>query len=226
MVKVLLLALVIGMTDSPAARAQPPSRCRMAPALLALKFPDRGLVWQEGEEDQGPCEKVPRRAWVRRSSGVSPDLFVHPDGPNGSGRYWTVTVGTAGKQQRVPGRGFCLSTSTVGWRTLQRFGRPLAWVDDGDGDGRPELILWTSFSLVDEPSMAEFGLVAWVYELDARGTLAIDWDLSRKLARELALAYRSTLEEGGGNQPSRDRAAEELEAFAEGRCTASGEANR
>jgi len=55
-----------------------------------------------------------------------------------------------------------MSASTVDWRTLQRYSEgPLPWLDDVDDNGRPEFILWDSFALHDEASLAEYALVAW-----------------------------------------------------------------
>jgi hypothetical protein len=36
--------------------------------------------------------------------------------------------------------------------------------------------------------MAEFGLMAWVYQLDSNGKFTIDWSLSRQMAGEIAAA--------------------------------------
>jgi hypothetical protein len=68
--------------------------------------------------------------------------------------------------------------------------------------------------------MAEFGLVAWVYRLDRNDSLVVDWDLSRRMAREIAAAYRAPVQ--GTPQhltPLRAEAAAALEAFADERCT-------
>ena len=117
-------------------------------------------------------------------------------------------------------RGFCLVTSTVGWRTLQQLkGSPLPWAADLNGDGRAELIIWDSFSLREGASQAEFGLVAWVYQVDPKGVFTIDWGLSRQMARELASAYWQPLKPDASLQALRITAAQALEAFASERCT-------
>jgi hypothetical protein len=192
----------------------------MRPDFLEIRLPSRGFVWLPGEDLRGGCDEVPKEKWVRDASG-SVALFVYADGPSGSGRYWNVTVGVAaGRQHSTPDRGVCLVTSTVGWRTLQQYKRiPLPWLEDLDDDGRSELIIWSSFPLREDASLAEYGLVAWVYRLASEDLLTIDWVLSRRMAREVAQAYRSVLDSAAAC-PGRLRtaAAEALEQFADERC--------
>jgi len=146
--------------------------------------------------------------------------MVYADGPGGSGRYWTVTVGVAPRRQAAPTRGFCVETTTIGWRTLQHFTpTPLRWTGDRDRDSRPEFVLWDSFALKWNDPVADFALMAWVYEFDGRSTLAIDWAMSRAVARELVAAYRNPLRDASaGVAAVRAEAARELESFAEDRC--------
>ncbi len=205
-------------TSLPAASTSQAPYCRMAPVHRALRVPARDMTWLAGEEDSGACESVGAGDWSRTPSRPA-DLWVHADGPSGSGRYWVVTAGVGPPGSAAPSRGFCLSTSTVGWRTLRRFGdAPLPWVSDADHDGKAELVVWSSFPLSDEPSMAEFGLVAWVYEMQAAGLLSIDWVQSRRMAREVAAAYGDTTDVPADLAPLRRRAAEGLEQFARGTC--------
>ncbi|HVS33286.1 MAG TPA: hypothetical protein VMS98_17750 [Thermoanaerobaculia bacterium] len=193
-------------------------QCLMEPRYLTMKLPERGLVWLEGQEFPGSCDPVTPTGWMRSPSKEF-DLLVHADGPSGSGRFWTVTVGVTGKGKTGPGRGFCLETSTAGWRTLQDFQKsPLPWIEDQDSDGTGELIIWDSFPLSGEASSAESGLVAWVYRLDPKGGFEIDWSLSRKLAGDLAAAYRTPLMNDPEFQGVRDRVAEALNAFATEGC--------
>ncbi len=110
-------------------------------------------------------------------------------------------------------------TSTLGWRTLQAFRQsPLQWIDDVDADGNAELIIWDSFPIFENPSMASFGLMAWVYRPVSPELLLIDWALSRRMARELAQAYRMPLRTGSLTE-LRAKAAEALELFAREGCT-------
>jgi hypothetical protein len=217
-----LISLMIVMTGlwmslAVAGDSSPPP-CLMRPDHLQIRLPRRGFTWLDGEEISGRCDDVPAKKWIRNSSG-SVDLFVYADGPSGSGRYWNVTIGVARRQHSKPIRGVCLTTSTVGWRTLRQYKKaPLAWLDDLDKDGKAELILWSSFPLRDG-ALAEYGLMAWVYRLGSKDSLAIDWGLSRRMAREMAGAYRSAFDSTTSYpEPLRIEAAEALERFADERC--------
>jgi len=176
--------------------------------------------------DSDTCANVSAKEWKRGTSGPQ-DLFVHADGPSGSGRYWNVTVGVSEKQSSEPIRGVCLSTSTVGWRTLQRYSKgPLSWLDDVDDNGISEVIFWDSFPLHNEASLAEYALVAWAYQLESPDSLVIDWDLSRELARAIKKEYRSPLKTTTGyREERRTQAAEALERFADEDCSITLEAH-
>jgi hypothetical protein len=197
---------------------QPP--CRMRPARIEIHLPKRGFVWLKGEGQSGACHAVPSGKWIRSPAGAS-DLFVLADGPSGSGRYWTVTVGVATRGRTNPERGVCFETNTVGWRTLQRLkDAPLPWIEDLDHHGKAELIVWESFALRQDASMAEFGLAAWAYRLTPDNSLALDWDLSRQLARAIAAAYRSPLDRKDALlEKLRAEAAGALEQFAAEECS-------
>lgn len=202
-------------------KSKPP--CRMALGPNQIPLPQAGFTWLESEELKGPCEQVPIENWIRKPSGTS-DLFIHANGPRGSGRFWDVTIGVSEKGQAKPTRGICLTTTTIGWRTLKHYkDSPLPWLDDVDGDGKAEMILWSSFPLREEPevSSAEYGMMAWVYRLGTADSLVLDWDLSRRMAREIAVEYRSP-RGGAPPKPSSLRAiaADALEMFADDRCSA------
>lgn len=193
--------------------------CLMYPPALSVSVPDSGFAWLPGGDFNGTCDEVPASGWSSMTSGGL-NLLVYADGPAGSGRYWKVTVAVSEKQDSTPMRGVCVWTSTVGWRTLQRYSNgPLSWLDDVDDDGSAELILWDSFPLNDDASMAEYALVAWVYRLVSGDSLVVDWELSRDLARSLAKEYRSRLDATTGYPDElRAEAAEALEMFADGGC--------
>jgi hypothetical protein len=193
--------------------------CSMKPAYLGLRLPTAGLTWVPEEFFSGKCEDIPKKKWIQKPSGPL-DLFVYPDGPGGSSRYWHVAVGVAERHQTKPEGGVCLSTSTNGWRTLLEYKRlPLPWLEDLDNDGKFELIIWSSFD-VNEPESTwkPPGLVAWVYRLISKDSLVIDLGLSRQMARELAEAYRST-PQMPSDPDLRKAAAEALEQFADDRCS-------
>lgn len=181
-----------------------------------IVLPETGLAWLVGEDFEGPCEDVPAKEWTRKPCGPV-ELLVHAEGPSGSGRYWILTIGLTTRKGAAPERGVCLQTSTLGWRTLQRFkDLPLPWADDLDEDGKAELMIWDSFPLTADESMAELGLMAWVYRIQPDATFTIDWNLTRRMARELAAAYRLPLqpERMGKLQEVRNSIARELEKFA------------
>jgi len=212
--------------DAVSAADHLPPPCLMQPAVRSMVIPDSsGFAWLPDDGFNEVCESVPIDGWDRRTAG-SLDLFVHTDGPAGSGRFWSVTVGVAASQSPKPSRGVCISTSTVGWRTLQRHSKgPLRWLDDVDDDGIPEVILWDSFPLRDDASMAEYALMAWVYRLVSVDSLVIDWDLSRELARSIEKEYRSSLDSSSVySSELRTLAADALERFSGGRCSVTDEA--
>jgi hypothetical protein len=216
------MVLIGWLWTSPAIAGDPlPHTCWMQPAHLSMRLPDSGFTRPPGEALIGACGDVPMEDWHRGDSAMGMALFAHADGPEGSGRFWDVTLGVATKQSLVPIRGVCVSTSTVGWRTLQRYSRgALPWLDDVDDDGSAEFIIWDSFPLHGEASMAEYALVAWVYRLASQDSLVIDWDLSRVLARSLAKEYRLPLDTVSGHLGKlRAEAAEALDKFADGRCS-------
>jgi hypothetical protein len=198
--------------------SQESPKCLMEPPYLAMVVPKRGFVLLSGEGFQGDCNTT-HKSFVKLSSKTF-DLLVHTEGPSGSGRYWKITVGVTKNAKRKPARGFCFMTSTVGWRTLQNFDKSLAWIADQDHDGKPELILWNSFPLRGEYSTsADYGLVAWVYQVDAKGRFTIDWELSRRIAGELAAAYRRPLNRDDALlRGVRQQAAQALESFAAASC--------
>lgn len=209
---------VLFMTGAALIGVQQLPICLMEPSHLTMQLPESGLTWLEGEDFDGPCDTVSATDWVRLPTKTF-DLFIHTDGPSGSGRFWTVTIGLAGKRQEGPARGLCFMTSTAGWETLQRFkNTPLPWADDLDGNGVPELIVWSSFALSEDGSPGDHGLVAWAYPVDTKGELSIDWKLSRKIARELVTEYRTRVEDQQ-LQELRNRSAQALEAFVTGTCT-------
>ena len=200
--------------------------CLMRPPCETIQIPDQGFTWLDSNLYADPCAVVDDSMWMRQPAD-SFDLMVATDGPHGSGRYWTVTIGIAETKKKTPHRGICLETTTIGWRTLRNFNNvPLPWVGDRDEDGLAEIIIWDSFPLHEEASMAEFGLIAWIYEIELAGVFCIDWQLSRELAAEIAAAYHKPVD--GINewiQKLRNDAARNLEMFASEKCTVRGHGN-
>jgi hypothetical protein len=202
-------------------------KCLMEPWYVIMKTPASGFnriesfPESQGNSYIGTCDSIPSIGWKSLPCGDF-DLMVHTDGPGGSMREWEIFVGIGPKNQDQPQRGYCLSTFTVGWRTLQTYPTlPLPWIEDRDHDGKAELIIWSSFPLHEEASMAEYGMIAWVYQVDKNGNFSIDLKSSRLLADEIANVYRKPLADpnSGYLQDERNKAACFLERFANGQCT-------
>jgi hypothetical protein len=223
-----LLALV---SRAAADQGGPGPACLMKPAHAAIAVPAAGRFVDADDDKKGACGSVPTE-WQRARLGNG-ELTVNAKGPEGSGRYWAITIGLSPHTGSPPSRGVCLETSTAGYRSLRSFGgRGLPWLTDLDGDRHAEAVIWSSFFLTRRGVQSETGLNPWVYRVDASaGTLTVDLALSRQLAREVARAYRIPLsEEEAASAPTlreeRRIAAEALEAFADGRCTVPQEPRR
>jgi hypothetical protein len=214
----LTCALLLVSAGAQSATDAQRASCVMRPLHRSFPVPLQGLTGIKGDALEGPCEAVPPELWVRTPADTF-DLLVAADGPAGSGRYWTITVGLADRGAAAPTRGFCLSASTIGWRTLQSYPAPLEWTGDRDRDGRPELVLWENFSLGRMEPVALTALVAWVYEWDGRTGFALDVAQSRRIAGTIATAYRAPLPAPDEFLKGlRDTAARSLTAFASGAC--------
>jgi hypothetical protein len=211
---------------SPLAAVSQNHDCLMCPNRVGMTMPAKGFVWLENEDFEGNCDAVPDTAWMAYR-GRYITLYVHADGPEGSGRYWNITVGLSSADQTRPERGFCFITSTAGWRTLMEYDKtPLTWVEDENGDGEPELVIWDSFQISDAAATDHYGLVAWIYRVDRQGNCIIDWDLSRRKAFDIAVAYRRPVENLGPSlRELRLTAAHALEDFASGKCFPNGGPN-
>jgi len=185
-------------------------RCHMAKPRPIIQL-------DEGSSDT--CETPPTGKWTKAPLGAL-DLFVNSNGPGGSGRYWLITIGVAKRNQPAPTHHSCLTTSTLGWRTLRKYKNgPLPWHGDLDNDGKAELIIWNSFGLRKEAPYTESGLMAWVYRYAAEYTFEIDLRLSRRMAREIANAYRTPLDPGKSpRQDIRIQFARTLETFSKDHC--------
>jgi hypothetical protein len=220
LMSVLIAAGVDAMSaDQGAARP----RCLMQapPAVYAL--PPSGFSDGDEPNKQRACDAV-SGDWLRGALSAG-ELAVNPAGPEGTGRYWTITVGLSATRGATPTRGVCISTNTAGWRSLRSFGpQGLPWVADRNGDNQAELVLWTSFFLTPRLVQYETGLVAWVYRVEAKtGRLLLDLPLSRRMAEEIATAYKQALSDkevaAAPTLPEERRlAAAALDALAADRC--------
>ena len=140
---------------------------------------DRGFPCGDGETE-GPVERL---------AAKNGTFTVSVAGPSGSGHYWTAQVA-------LPARsGFCLSTSTVGWRHVGGT-RPLAlrlaplirWVQDVDGDGVDELVVPTSIPLRPESSLSDYVVSVTVYDYGPQ-RFSPNASKTRALEERIARAY-------------------------------------
>jgi len=192
--------------------------CRMRPPCLEFADQDTEQTWVPVGPVAGGCDSLVGDSWVRQA-GDACDIVVFADGPGGSGRFWQVAFGIVAHQDSMSLGGFCLETTTAGWRTLREFdGLPLPWSGDLDADGWPEFILWDSFPLYPDDQMTSvgYGLFAWVYEVNAQRDFVLSWELTREMAGRLLTAYRTP--HFTGSQQDRDMAADYIEAFINGAC--------
>jgi hypothetical protein len=108
--------------------------------------------------------------------------ILHP----GSGRGWTVGItdstGTAA---------FYFSTTTSGYRTVSPFiDGPLPWRADCNTDGVDEIIIWDSYAICESPTLADYGLVAWVYEKKEDHLFVINYSYTYGLWEKIISSYR------------------------------------
>lgn len=212
-----ILLILLFNANSVHAQIKNPPLCRIKPTHLKLLLPHHGFV--SLDQPQESCEDFPAEGWMSKPFGSS-SLFVRAEGPSGSGRYWNFTVGLGESRDLQPRRGICFSTSTVGWRTLQHYPElPLPWLKDFDHDGKAELILWESFPFSENSSLAEYGLIAWVYRFDSKSTFLLDWSLTRKMAKQIARFYRLPPAKDTKMDPTRNEFARLLERFGKGECS-------
>lgn len=187
----------------------------ISPSYQRIDFPKHGFIWVGIDKTKETCDLSADHNWLVKTS-LGKNIFVDSILQRGSGRYWTITVGIGHDQASKPSSGFCLKTTTIGWRILQKFeDTPLTWIDDLDADGNAELIIWSSFYVKEQPDYGFYGLMAWVYRMSNDRSFIIDWPLSRNFAAKIASAYRLPLKNGNAHLLKQRRLiALELELFA------------
>lgn len=201
--------LLVVFYSSAGADTRPPP-CAFGTPGAVFPLPSSGLVRRENHD---PCpESGP---WMRGTANEV-TLAARADGPAGRGRFWQIALAVETKSK--PRRGVCFGSSTLGWRTigLGHIGK-LKWIDDVDGDGESEFVVWTSYDADPKGgTTASFGLLGWVYRL--RGDdLVLDLPRSRIVAARVAKAYEQPLDRDR-QTPLRGRIAAALRDFADGRC--------
>jgi hypothetical protein len=199
--------------------------CLPMPPYTMIPIPAAG-VWRLGthvEEgwatDLSPCDETDSDAWIQAST---PDYNwkVCVTGPNGSGRYWDITILIEPPLGLGPRRGVELLGETRGLVNLEVAEQfKLPWVTDLDEDGRSEFILWKTFPPSSEVSPFQTGLIGWVYRPLPNAVFTLDLDLTRRLARSLAEMHRRPFNSGSAqNREHFERLATELERFAADEC--------
>ena len=104
-------ALICSFTFNNLAISETPEDCVISPPFLSIQVPNSGFEWRVEEPFEGECPTVAKELW-RKQEGRSMDLLVAADGPSGSGRFWTVTIGLGKPEEFPPRKGFCIQTST------------------------------------------------------------------------------------------------------------------
>lgn len=195
--------------------------CVMQPLALSIHIPDKGFSWMPESYKNGACGNIPKNGWQQGRHG-NLNLYVHTEEPEGSGFLCRIRLGVEEEEYLRPPRGVCMSTSTIGWKTLQRYSKgSLTWMDDVNNDGNAEFIFWRGFPLFNKrASLAVFGLMAWVYRPVSKNLLVLDEELSRSMAKSLAKEFRLPIENLDINTIDlREQAADELEKFADKKCS-------
>ena len=163
--------------------AAPPDECRDFDPTELFKpggcQRDVAIPDSHGEID---CEIAPMRGGAR--------VAVQTIGPEGSGRFWWVSVAIDGPKRLSA----CLMASTVGWRQVFSVGNliaPLEWFADLDKDGERDLILWRRLPWGD--AEVDNGIYPVAYVLDGTELVRRD-DLAAAQRARLAHAYRVLLQ--------------------------------
>ena len=120
------------------------------------------------------------------NSRASPDdpFIVSTWFQGGSGRYWQIAI------RNPQNLGVCLTTSTIGFRSLQQFADlPLPWSRDFDEDGVNEIIYWYSFAL-GQSIEAGYGLSARVYRRQSDSRLIANPAFTNQMVKQIMAAYR------------------------------------
>ncbi|MFO7657169.1 MAG: hypothetical protein R6W78_08885 [Bacteroidales bacterium] len=192
--------------------------CLFFPPVQFLPLPDKGFDDLSGYVFD--CEYSIELNW-EKLMGKDYSLFVHADGPQGSGRLWSIIFGFSSGKEDIPDRGICLISSTTGWRTLRKYESPIFWATDIDKDGNPEIIIWDSFYLDSDMSInVETGIIAWVYKYTEGKGFELSIALSKKLISTILIAYNSEIEGADSILISRRlMAAAALRDFLNDKCT-------
>ena len=130
---------------------------------------------------------------VEKGASASGPFAVSASGPSGSGRYSVLGVSFQSKGQL---HGFCLLTSTVGWRRvggnryLAKALLPLIkYTQDVDGDGDTEFVVRSSTPVFEDAGLSEQVMSVTAYKRRG-GAFERDDESTSKLREQIAHAYR------------------------------------
>ena len=152
------------------------------------------------EMDACPCQTTrgtgdagdPCQDCVRGTVEPGKSIVLFLEGPGGSGHFWTIAalVG-AGKETME----FRWGTSTRGWHAVSMYSNnPLQWfrwLDDLDGDGYQEVIIWRDFLIRPGESAYEPTLLPAVFSFDGSRFVDVTKKKGRVLLAQLADVYRT-----------------------------------
>ena len=158
----------------------------------------------EAVDEEGYSCRIESDNWTSHHRASTKDpLKVLTWFKGGSGRYWTIAIDNGSNEW------ICLSTSTLGWRSLQKFeDGPLPWVRDFDGDGLNEFVYWESFAL-GESIASGYGLTARVYRMRGKNKLVTDSLATRMIRQQLITAYQQPMDQmSESSRQQRKKAAE------------------
>jgi hypothetical protein len=111
----------------------------------------------------------------------------------GSGRYWTIGIGKKSSVSDTLISGVYFNTTTIGYRTMQKFiDGALPWVKDFNGDGKNEIIIWSSFMAFGTETNSDYGLIAWVYELSDKNKFKINVSMTIQIWDKIIESYKMT----------------------------------
>jgi hypothetical protein len=198
--------------------------CLFFAPVQFLPLPEKGFDDLSGYVFD--CEYSTELNW-EELRGKDYYLFVHADGPHGSGRFWSIIYGFSSDKEDIPDRGICLISSTTGWRTLRKYESPIFWAADIDKDGNSEIIILDSFYLDPDMSInVETGIIAWVYKYYEGKGFELSIDLSKKFISTILASYKANFPESDSILIERRlMAAEALDDFLNNKCKLMGSSN-
>ena len=208
------------VTSTPA--SSPPDERASEQTYAESRTSMQGTVppsWLPWDTEHGPCN-MDKNGHLNKDKGsdvgfengrsAHGPFTVTSKGPSGSGRYWEVGV-TFPSRDGI--RGFCFTTTSVGWRHVgsnhslaAKLGKlVLEWTNDVDGDGQQELVVRSSFPLSESEGLSEWAMSAAVYDR-VKNSFVYNRERSHGLNLKIADAYRSAAKAARGDRHYLDAA--------------------